>query len=77
MPVIQGDLATGQRRCHDTRGEPVPCADSGQDAEVGSGLAWPYKGAFGLGHKPFARFHVRAVAEPDQYTSSVGAKALT
>ncbi len=36
----------------------------------------PYACRAGVGHKPFACFHVRALVEPDQDTSSVGAKTL-
>lgn len=32
---------TGQRRCFDTDGAPVPCAGSGQDGEIRTGSPWP------------------------------------
>ena len=38
---MTGYLATGQTGCHDGTGEPVPCRDSGQDAEYARGLRWP------------------------------------
>jgi len=33
--------ATGQTRCYDAKGEIIPCAGSGQDGELRSGLPWP------------------------------------
>lgn len=32
---------TGQQTCHDTSGQEVPCAGSGQDAEFKRGIPWP------------------------------------
>ncbi len=34
-------VQTGQTTCHDTRGEEIPCAGSGQDAEFKRGVPWP------------------------------------
>jgi hypothetical protein len=38
---MQGFLQTGQKTCHDTFGNAIPCAGSGQDAEFKKGIAWP------------------------------------
>ena len=32
---------TGQSSCYDALGQSIPCAGSGQDAEIGSGIEWP------------------------------------
>ncbi len=34
-------LATGQSRCHDTRGQLISCAGSGQDGAFRAGRPWP------------------------------------
>lgn len=34
-------LQTGQTFCHDTEGQEIDCAGSGQDAEFSRGFAWP------------------------------------
>lgn len=34
-------LSTGQKQCSDENGNPLPCPDSGQDAEFHTGLKWP------------------------------------
>ena len=39
--AIQHFLQSGQRTCHDEAGFEVPCAGTGQDAAVGSGVPWP------------------------------------
>lgn len=33
--------ATGQRRCYDPKGDPLPCAGTGHDGEFRHGLPWP------------------------------------
>jgi hypothetical protein len=32
---------TGQTRCYDGEGRPIPCENSGQDGEYRSGIVWP------------------------------------
>lgn len=32
---------TGQRRCYDDVGRPIPCSGSGQDGDLRAGLPWP------------------------------------
>jgi hypothetical protein len=39
--VIIGVIETGQRTCHDARGNEVLCTGSGQDAEFKRGIPWP------------------------------------
>ena len=34
--------ATGQRRCYDSSGVPIPCRGTGQDGELKMGVPWPY-----------------------------------
>jgi hypothetical protein len=34
-------LNTGQHRCYDSRGAVIPCANTGQDADVAPGVQWP------------------------------------
>jgi hypothetical protein len=34
-------LQTGQRTCHATTGQTIPCPDSGQDASFSNGVRWP------------------------------------
>ena len=34
-------LQTGQTRCFDVAGRPVPCRHTGQDAEFATGMPWP------------------------------------
>jgi len=34
-------LNTGLRTCHNVKGEEIPCAGSGQDAEYRTGIPWP------------------------------------
>lgn len=36
-----GYLQTGQRTCHDTSGDEIACAGSGQDGEFSKGAPWP------------------------------------
>ncbi len=33
-------LSTGQKNCYNEKGVPIPCSNSGQDAEFHSGAAW-------------------------------------
>ena len=37
----KGYFQTGQRTCHDKRGQEIPCINSGQDAEFKRGVPWP------------------------------------
>jgi len=39
--VDKGVLKTDQTECYNTRGEPIPCSDTGQDGEIQAGMAWP------------------------------------
>ena len=39
--TIHGYLQTGQTTCHDSGGEAIPCAGSGQDGEFRQGFPWP------------------------------------
>ena len=44
-------LQTGQNSCHSQDGHSIPCAGSGQDGEIRTGLAWPvprFQGQDGL-----------------------------
>lgn len=34
-------LKTDQTECYNTRGEGIPCLDTGQDGEIQAGIAWP------------------------------------
>jgi hypothetical protein len=37
----EGFQQTGQITCHDTEGQEIPCAGSGQDGEMRRGVRWP------------------------------------
>jgi hypothetical protein len=37
----QAIARTGQTRCYDGEGRPIPCENSGQDGEYRSGIVWP------------------------------------
>ena len=37
----RGFLETGQKTCHDSSGNRIICAGSGQDAEFKRGIPWP------------------------------------
>ncbi|MFV2005439.1 MAG: DUF1566 domain-containing protein [Gammaproteobacteria bacterium] len=50
-------LCTGQQTCHDTQGQPIDCADTGQDAEYGFGIA-----------SPVPRFEIKETLVEDRLT---------
>ncbi|RMD67716.1 MAG: DUF1566 domain-containing protein [Gammaproteobacteria bacterium] len=55
LQAIAGYLQTGQRRCFDARGRPIPCPGTGQDGELQKGLPWPSPRFEDLGDKVIDR----------------------